>query len=191
MERKSNYQSYYIGDEQIKGARDTSVRMDIMNIPRDLTDKSVLDLGCNLGEIANECYRRGASNVMGLDYQEDYIECAIDLAEYNGYNIEYACKDLTKIDDSVSYINTFFDGKPIDYVFALSLYKHIKVKMFEVLDGINWIKCIIESNNAPNGLQTGHVQEMIDHINKRQWKWEHIGTDRTRSPREIIGVSKV
>lgn len=189
-QRKENYQSYYIGDEKISGARDTSVRMDIMKIPKDLTNKSILDLGCNLGEIANECCRRGATRILGLDNQEDYIECAIDLAEYNGYEIEYACKDLTKIDDSVLFINKFFDCNKIDYVFALSLYKHIKSKMFEILDGINYLTCIIESNNAPQGLQTGHVQEMITHIEKRGWKWRYIATDKTRSPRIILEVSK-
>jgi hypothetical protein len=191
-ERKENYQSYYIDGEEIGGSRNTVERMDLMNIPENMTDLTVLDIGCNLGSICCESWKRGARMIMGLDYEEDYIDCARDLARHNGYNINYMVKDMTKVNDISIYIKSFFEPsqRPINIIFALSLYKHIKGKLFEVLDRLSWHACIIESNNAPQGLETPHVKEIIKFIEDRDWKWEHIGTDSTRSPREIFKVTK-
>jgi len=188
--RVMNYQSYYLNGEEVPGSRNTMERMELMKIPLDMFGMSVLDLGCNLGEIANECYRIGALPVMGLDYEKDYIECAKELAIQNKYNINYVQTDLTNVKESIDIINSFFGEKPIDIIFALSLYKHIKGIMFEVLDGLNFVQCVVESNNSPQGLQTPHVIEIIKHIEDRKWEWEHIGTDITRSPRIIFKVTK-
>jgi hypothetical protein len=191
-ERKENYQSYYIDGEEIGGARNTVERMGLMNIPENMEDMTILDIGCNLGSICCESWKRGARMIMGLDYEEDYIDCARDLARHNGYNINYMVKDMTKVDDISIYIKSFYEStqRPINIIFALSLYKHIKGKLFEVLDRLSWHACIIESNNAPKGLETPHVKEIIKFIEDRDWKWEHIGTDITRSPREIFKVTK-
>jgi hypothetical protein len=190
--RKENYQSYYIDGEEIGGARNTVERMELMNIPENMKDLTILDLGTNLGSICCESWKRGARMIMGLDYEKDYIECARDLARHNGYNINYMVKDMTKVNDISIYIKSFFEPtkRPINIIFALSLYKHIKGMLFEVLDRLSWHTCIIESNNAPQGLETPHVKEIIKHIEDKNWKWEHIGTDSTRSPREIFKVSK-
>jgi len=192
-ERKENYQSYYIDGEEVVGARNTMERMKLMGIGKDMTDVTVLDLGCNLGAIACESWKRGARWIMGLDYEADYIECARDLARHNGYNINYMVKDLTKVDDTVIYIKSFFSKtkRPINIIFALSLYKHIKEKMFEVLDQLKWDACFIESNNAPQGEETPHVKEILAHIDKRGWKRNLQGVDNTRSPRCIWKITKV
>jgi SAM-dependent methyltransferase len=189
-QRKENYQSYYLNGEYIHGARNTLERMNIMNIPENIEGLSILDLGCNLGEIGNECYKRGASTVLGLDYEKDYIDCATELVKHNQYDITYHQKDLTKTKDCAMFINEFFNNRTINIVFALSLYKHIKGSLFDLLELISFDKCIIESNNAPDGLQTTHVQEMIKHIKNKKWNWKLIGTDNTRSPRMIFEVVK-
>ena len=164
-----------------------------MGIPMDLKERSILDLGCNLGSICCESYKRNGRWILGLDNEADYIECANDLARHNGYNITYMVKDLTDTENTAIYINSFFGeapGKNIGTIFALSLYKHIKGKLFDLLDRLTFIECIIESNNAPSGLETAHVKEMLGHIKSRKWKWEHIGTDETRNPRMIFRVTK-
>jgi len=191
-QRKENYQSYYINNEEVEGARNTVERMELMGMKENMTDQTILDLGCNLGSVACESWKRGARTILGLDYEKDYIECARDLARHNGFNISYMVKDLTKVDDVSIYINSFFEAtkRPINIIFALSLYKHVKGYLFDVLQRLNWHTCIIESNNAPQGLQTPHVKEITDRIEKLGWKWENIGTDTTRSPREIFKVTK-
>jgi tRNA (mo5U34)-methyltransferase len=59
-------------------------------IPADLTGKSVLDIGCNGGFYSIEMKRRGASRVLGIDFDEDYLAQARFAAEVTGHDIDFA-----------------------------------------------------------------------------------------------------
>ncbi|NNM71841.1 TIGR04290 family methyltransferase [Enterovirga aerilata] len=58
-------------------------------IPEDLTGKSVLDIGCNGGFYSIEMKKRGASRVLGIDFDEDYLAQARFAAEVTGHDIEF------------------------------------------------------------------------------------------------------
>jgi len=58
-------------------------------IPADLTGKSVLDIGCNAGFYSIEMKRRGASRVLGLDFDDAYLEQARFAAELAETDIEF------------------------------------------------------------------------------------------------------
>lgn len=58
-------------------------------IPRDLTGKTVLDLGCNAGFYSIEMKRRGAARVVAADFDERYLAQARLAAEANGAEIEF------------------------------------------------------------------------------------------------------
>jgi tRNA (mo5U34)-methyltransferase len=58
-------------------------------IPQDLTGLSVLDIGCNAGFYAMEMKRRGASRVLGLDSNEEYLAQARFAAEVRDLDIEF------------------------------------------------------------------------------------------------------
>jgi tRNA (mo5U34)-methyltransferase len=58
-------------------------------ITRDLTGKSVLDIGCNAGFYSMEMKRRGAARVLGLDFDEEYLSQARFAAEVSGLDIEF------------------------------------------------------------------------------------------------------
>jgi tRNA (mo5U34)-methyltransferase len=58
-------------------------------IPADLTGKSVLDIGCNGGFYSIEMKKRGASRVLGIDFDEDYLAQARFAAEVTGHDIEF------------------------------------------------------------------------------------------------------
>jgi tRNA (mo5U34)-methyltransferase len=58
-------------------------------IPEDLTGKTVLDIGCNAGFYSIEMKRRGADRVVGVDYDERYLEQARFAAEVKGADIEF------------------------------------------------------------------------------------------------------
>jgi tRNA (mo5U34)-methyltransferase len=58
-------------------------------LPRDLGGKSVLDIGCNAGFYSLEMKRRGASRVLGIDSDEDYLRQARFAAEVNDLDIEF------------------------------------------------------------------------------------------------------
>jgi tRNA (mo5U34)-methyltransferase len=59
-------------------------------LPKDLTGKSVLDIGCNAGFYSMEMKRRGADRVLGIDSDERYLAQARLAGEALGYdNIEF------------------------------------------------------------------------------------------------------
>lgn len=45
-------------------------------IPVDLSEMSVLDIGCNAGFYSIQMKRRGAARVLGIDFDEDYLRQA-------------------------------------------------------------------------------------------------------------------
>ena len=193
-QRKQNYQSYFLENEYVAGSRDTLSRMEIMQIPKEMDGLSVLDLGCNLGAVCCEAYRRGARKITGIDNEADYIECARALARHNGYSINYLVLDMMDITRTSGYLNSYYKDGPIDVIFALSLYKHVKGKLFELLDNLNFKVAIVESNNTGStgstGMETPHVQEMVKYMEQYNMKWKVIGKDITRSPRIIFKVTK-
>jgi tRNA (mo5U34)-methyltransferase len=58
-------------------------------VPKDLTGKTVLDIGCNAGFYAMEMKRRGAERVLGVDSDDRYLDQARLAAEVNGLEIEF------------------------------------------------------------------------------------------------------
>ena len=58
-------------------------------IPRDMTGKTVLDIGCNAGFYSLEMKRRGAARVVGIDTDERYLRQARYAAEVEGVEIEF------------------------------------------------------------------------------------------------------
>jgi len=58
-------------------------------IPADLTGKSVLDIGCNAGFYSLEMKRRGADRVLGVDFDDRYLEQARFAAEVEEADVEF------------------------------------------------------------------------------------------------------
>jgi tRNA (mo5U34)-methyltransferase len=63
-------------------------------IPADLTDKTVLDIGCNAGFYSLEMKRRGAARVVGIDSDQGYLAQARFAAEVVGAQIEFRELDV-------------------------------------------------------------------------------------------------
>ncbi len=166
-ERKQQYQSYWIGDEYEKGSRDINYRLDMFNIPFDLSKMiGVVDLGCQLGSIAQACYKRGARKVTGIDYEKDYIECARDLARYNQHEINFQNIDLRNTDKIIDYLNDYYK-EPIDMLFMLALDKHVGFdNLLKIIDNVKF-KSLFWEGNAAQDVNTGHVIETDVELNKR------------------------
>ena len=58
-------------------------------LPKDLTGKSVLDIGCNAGFYSIEMKRRGAERVLGVDFDPRYLAQARFAAEVNDMDIKF------------------------------------------------------------------------------------------------------
>lgn len=68
-------------------------------IPADLTGKSVLDIGCNAGFYSLEMAKRGASRVVGIDSDPDYLAQGRFAAEVTGHKIEFRELDVYHVAD--------------------------------------------------------------------------------------------
>lgn len=182
-QRKQNYQTYFLNGEHKEGSRDILYRFSKMLVPEELEERSVLDLGCNLGSVLFECENRGAGKMVGIDFEKDYIECARNLAHYNQSKINFIRRDLTNTHGIIDYLRKYFCEGKIDYVFALSIYKHIEQAMFDILKSLNWEVCYVESHNAPEGLETDHVKEMVKGFKSLKCRSIYLGQTSDRSPR--------
>jgi tRNA (mo5U34)-methyltransferase len=58
-------------------------------VPRDLTGRSVLDIGCNAGFFSIEMKRRGAARVVGIDSDSRYLAQARFAADVAGADVEF------------------------------------------------------------------------------------------------------
>jgi tRNA (mo5U34)-methyltransferase len=68
-------------------------------IPKDLTGKTVLDIGCNAGFYSLEMKRRGAERVLGIDTDEHYLRQARFAAEVAEADIEFLRMPVWQIAD--------------------------------------------------------------------------------------------
>lgn len=182
-ERKKNYQTYLLDGEYQDGSRDTLYRFETMGLPSRMDGKSVLDIGCCMGAMCFEAYDRGARKVTGIDHERDYIRVAREVSKYNKFQINFQVGDIFSGKSLSDYINSYYQ-EPIDVVFALSLYKHVKESMFSLLKNIKWKTCYIESNNAAKLRGTPHVREMESFMyGEPSWTISYLGETNDRSPR--------
>jgi tRNA (mo5U34)-methyltransferase len=63
-------------------------------LPRDLTGKSVLDIGCNAGFYCFEMKRRGAARVVGIEHDPHYLAQARFAARVTGLDVELRALDV-------------------------------------------------------------------------------------------------
>jgi tRNA (mo5U34)-methyltransferase len=87
-------------------------------LPRDLTGKSVLDVGCNAGFYSIEAKRRGADRVLGVDGQRQHVRQAVFVRQILGLDIEYRRANVYEL--TRSSVGEF------DVVLALGLIYHLK-----------------------------------------------------------------
>lgn len=122
----------------LKGGRN-QVRIDMFNLPLNLESYSVLDIGCNIGAIPIECKKRNAKRVVGLDKDKNLIECAIEIAKFFDFDIEYNALDVAKEEMSESF----------DYVFFLNVFHHLdeksKINMLRNVDRITMKQLFFEA----------------------------------------------
>jgi tRNA (mo5U34)-methyltransferase len=68
-------------------------------VPSDLRGWNVLDIGCNAGFYSIEMKRRGASRVLGIDTDDDYLAQARFAAEVSGEAIEFRRMSVYQLAD--------------------------------------------------------------------------------------------
>jgi len=77
----------------IKGKRDLEGRLQYYHI-EDFKDASIIDLGCNMGQMSFQAADWGASRVTGVEYDSVAIKNAREINEKLGTGIEFVVDDL-------------------------------------------------------------------------------------------------
>lgn len=86
-------------------------------VPRDLTGRTVLDIGCNAGFYSIEMKRRGAARVLGIDSDDAYIAQARFAAEIAGAEIEF---------QKLSVYDIALLGERFDVVLFMGVLYHLR-----------------------------------------------------------------
>jgi len=87
-------------------------------LPRDLSDKTLLDVGCNAGFYAFEANRRGAKRVLGVDGQRQHVRQGLFVRKVLGLDVEFRRLNVYEL-------NTRTVGQ-FDITLALGLLYHLK-----------------------------------------------------------------
>ncbi len=90
-------------------------------IPKDLTGKSVLDIGCNGGFYSIQMKRRGAERVLGIDVDERYLNQGRYAARTLGLDIEFERRSVYE----VAQIPEQFD-----FVIFMGVLYHLRYPLF-------------------------------------------------------------
>jgi tRNA (mo5U34)-methyltransferase len=87
-------------------------------LPRDLSGRSVLDIGCNAGFYSIEMKKRGADRVLGVDSDDRYLAQARLVADELGYpDIEYR---------KLSVYDVALLGEKFDLVIFMGVLYHLR-----------------------------------------------------------------
>lgn len=112
------YQSIFEGETELVSGRRPDIRERIQLMDQgDLKGKTVLDLGCNIGNNCFVAVQAGATSAAGVDYSPKLISAAIRLNSYFAADCSFYVYDLNK---------EMVDVESADTVFCFSLVKHLQ-----------------------------------------------------------------
>jgi len=87
-------------------------------IPKDLTGKTVLDLGCNSGYLSMKMKKRGASRVVAVDVKKRNIKQAEFISKWFDVELELVNEE--------AHVYCLTNEERFDYVIFLGLFYHLK-----------------------------------------------------------------
>lgn len=160
MSEMKIYQSH----EGIVGMSDSSRKLERIALPEDLSGKSLLDIGCNEGLFCYWAKQRGASRVVGIDFDKPRLDFATE--KYSSKGIDFRLQSWAKLPDG-----------PFDIVLWMSA-MHYEQNPKQVFDSI---KRII----APGGvliLECG----VVDRAGKEMVRVQRHGDARFYPTTELL-----
>jgi tRNA (mo5U34)-methyltransferase len=86
-------------------------------LPKNLSGKTVLDIGCNAGFYSIEMKKRGADHVIGIDSDEAYLNQARFAAKVNNLHIEFR---------NMSVYDVASLGRQFDVVIFMGVFYHLR-----------------------------------------------------------------
>jgi len=155
---------YQSMDGFTEGIRKTKTRAKLMKLPEDFKGSSVLDLGCNTGAFCLEARRRKAGRVVGVEYSFRPLLIANEISQSKNLNISYCQANLNH--GLISLAQRIGPYK-FDYIFALSIWKHVYDQIFwSLIRGLTKKICWLELNAVSDGRHYG--EELKGFLKKHQ-----------------------
>lgn len=148
----NHYQSILLDDELTAGFR--SSRHDVLD-QLEFEGASVLDLGCNLGEMSREARRRGASFVTGIEYDQHFVRVARLINTYQVLN--NITIDQGDITNAATYRGRY------DIVLAFSVFTYIDTlidRIAAITDGV----LILETHRLEDNLESTYLSAILPHF---------------------------
>ena len=103
IESQSWYQTIELHDGLVTPGRFDTRRRLVQLSTIDFTNKRVLDVGCNSGQYCLFAKKMGASEVVGIDIDEQRLTQARRLASYERCDVTFETKDLSEIQSMGSF----------------------------------------------------------------------------------------
>ena len=178
------YQRIPLGDGYETPGEDTftAQKLPMLEMPTDLTGKSVLDIGCSEGFFAREAEHRGATRIVGIDTAPGLACKNALLEEITGSRLEF--REQTVYDLAPETSGTF------DLVIFLSVFQHLDYP-FQALD---LISAVTERHRDHGGTGRGISRgrpgvpagSLRHHAAKRQGP-PHLPAERADVVRDVVG----
>lgn len=93
-------------------------------VPKNLTGKTVLDIGCNAGYFSIKMKQRGAASVLGIDIKLKSINQARFVANYFNVSVDYEVVNL--------YEFVLTNRRKFDFVLFLGVFYHLRYPLLVV-----------------------------------------------------------
>lgn len=118
--KRKNFRLYQsVPDLGIEGKKNCFERFKLYGIDRRVKDKSVLDIGSNMGMLSIECVRGGAKEVLGIEIEPCYYEGSKLLKEY------YSLKNI-KFQNISFAVFEKKNKRKFDVVLSLAVHRWVK-----------------------------------------------------------------
>lgn len=174
------YHTHYIDGQELKGQRDTKVRLDIFKQHVDFAEKTVIDFGCCTGAML--FYLNNIKSAIGLDVDPKYISAANLIRDYlKKDNITFKVFNLERNLDSL--------GIQADISMCLSLGSWIKnwKELYKYCYD-NTDMMILETNNEQEGIkQIDYVRSLYSSVER---VCDSSKDDRTGNHRRQLWICK-
>lgn len=168
----------------IDGQRNLKKRLEAYEFDKiDFKGKTVIDYGCSGGHMAQECLKRGAKYVVGLDLPQ-VIVAAFEMSNHLGFfNIDYFGGNFDhKNQDVYSMIQKFTGEKQFDIVLYLSV---------QQLGMPDYLPQIMREYFFLEGHSGDHDYTYKDILKKLFSRVEYLGASHDHSARPVFRCSNI
>jgi len=170
------------------GIRDMDHRFKVIQFPESFDGETVIDFGCSVGAVCLEAKKRGAKRVVGLDYKEETIEVAKQVAKEYNLDIEFY---TFNIDNGLNDLKSLIGEDKFDHVFALSIWAHCdETKLAQMINHYTDKICWFEGHNSETYGDTKSKMDIeLERLLNLPYH-EYIGETSDRSIRQNYKLSK-